>query len=191
MSNYDYDYFYKQLEEESKEAEIEEMDPKIQSIINDWKRQYTDIYLISIGDSDFIYRLITNKEYLELRNRYENRFTLSEKICELCVLDPEDYNWKEDELAGHVETLSTEILNNSGVVWNKDEIKEAMKQEEEELSSLTTLIMLTIKKSFPEYTLEEIESWNFKKQLKLYSYAKWLINVGGTDFDLEFQGEEA
>lgn len=172
------------------ESEPSKIDIETQKIIDEWKREYEDIYLISIKDEDFIYRLIPSKEYRDLITQCDgDNFLLAEEICQRYILDPVPAEWVDTIPAGYIETLAQTILEESGLLWGKKEMKERLDELENNLTHLDTLIMLTIKKAFPEYSIEEVESWNLKKQMRIFTYAKWMIRASGIEFDINFEEE--
>lgn len=161
-------------------------------IINSWVDKYKEVFFTTINDNEFIYRLLSNKEYLELKDKAETPGQLEELICQRCVLDP-IVEWDDEIFAGYPSSLALDILEQSLLVSDKDnpvDIGELIQTNYEYVStSLSEQIPLVIKKSFPEYTLEEIELMPMVRQIKLFNQSRWIIETL-TGINLEYDMPE-
>lgn len=154
------------------------------NFINEAKKKYHDVYYVQIYDNYFIYRLPSLLEFQELERQIPDVFELQEEVCRRYVLDPVIEDWSEDIPAGYVETLAKEIINYTGAWWDKETVANKLEEANQDISSLATLLPLTIKKAFPEYTFDEIRGWSFPRQLEFYQYAKWMINLDNDGFEI-------
>ncbi|MGM0165020.1 hypothetical protein [Enterococcus sp. DIV1059_2] len=158
--------------------------------IDEFKKRYYDVYFIQIYDQDFIYRIPSIEDFKKLETRFPDIYDLQEAVCREYVLDPVIEDWSENIPAGYVESLAKAIINDAGVWWDGETIKQKLENASTEISSLQILLPLTIKKAFPEYSFEELRSWSLSRQFEYYQYAKWLINVDNPTFTLELVGDK-
>ncbi len=77
------------------------------------KAQYGEIYSIIIEDSEYIFRLLTRKEYAELVFLSDDKDVSYEIICKICIINPTDIDYKNIG-AGILSTIAETILNESG-----------------------------------------------------------------------------
>lgn len=102
---------------ENKERKIFPGGPTRQQL-EDWKAEYNDkIYMSEFEDKAFIWRPLTRFEYksiLKLQNA--DALFREERICETCVLWPEDYKYDDmaDGEAGIPSLLAEQIMDASG-----------------------------------------------------------------------------
>ena len=87
-------------------------------MIENWKRQYGDIYMTKFDNETFIWRTLTRLEFKNLLNTEgdQTEWYREERLAELCVLWPLDYNHEEimDGKAGIPAILADHIMNKSG-----------------------------------------------------------------------------
>lgn len=164
-----------------------DMTPESWDVINKFKEEFYDVYYVQIYDQEFIYRLPSLEEFKKLETQYPNMLELQEAICRTYVLDPIIEDWDEDIPAGYVESLAKSIINDSGAWWDTDEVVSRLNNANQPLDSLLKIIPLTIKKAFPEYSFDELQKWNFPRQLEYYQYAKWIININTPEFEIELK----
>jgi len=87
-------------------------------MIENWKRQYGDIYMTKFDSETFIWRTLTRLEFKNLLNTEgdQTEWYREERLAELCVLWPLDYNHEKiiDGKAGTPAILADQIMNKSG-----------------------------------------------------------------------------
>lgn len=87
--------------------------------IAEWKSLYGDIYMTEVDTDIFIWRPITRTEYKEiLKVKNADALYREERMCDKCVLWPEDYNFlvMGSGKAGIPSLLSEQIIEKSGFV---------------------------------------------------------------------------
>jgi len=86
--------------------------------VEEWKQKYGEIFSIEFGDETYIYRSINRMEYKNILNTEGNatRFWREERMTELAVLWPEDYNNNDiaEGKAGVPTVLSEWVMRSSG-----------------------------------------------------------------------------
>lgn len=86
--------------------------------IENWKKQYGDIYMTEFDSETFVWRTLTRYEFKKVVNveGSENDWFREEQVSETCVLYPEDYT--HDDMsqgkAGIPAMLADQIMNKSG-----------------------------------------------------------------------------
>lgn len=85
--------------------------------VEKWKSQFGSVYMTELDDDVFIWRTITRVEYKGvLKAKNADALYREERICELCVLWPKDYNFLAmgSGKAGIPSLLSEQIMDKSG-----------------------------------------------------------------------------
>ena len=155
----------------------------LDKIVFELKKDHEDIFVTTIKDQTFIFRPLSKYEYDQFL-RSSNMFETykAEKICELCVLYPEKYDFYDPTYAGIPETLKNKIIEQSGFA-NKDFVQnllaEFRKKNEKELDRHIENLIISV---FPEISLEDIKHWNIYKILDYYSRAEWIVDNIKTSF---------
>ena len=147
----------------------------IDQLVADYLTKYDNVFATQIDDEFFLYRLIGRSEYQTI---YEDEtFSDLEKenlIVETCLLYPENYDL-DNCSAGIPSQLSSEILQSS-LISDKEEIMASLENERTRiLLDENEQINCLISVAFPNFTLEEIESWTMPKTLKYYTRAEWIL----------------
>jgi hypothetical protein len=94
--------------------------------VEEWKSQYMDVYTSEIDETIYIWRPINRKEYKELvKNKEADSLYREERLCEKCILWPEDYNFMKMSFdrAGVPSTLAEQIMEKSGFVPTNEVVK--------------------------------------------------------------------
>lgn len=145
--------------------------------IYELKKKYENIFVTNIMGEEFVFRPLTKNEYLELviNNPGIPGYILAEKICSLCTLIPEDYNFANPSHAGIPDTLFNEIRHYSGFT-NADFIKEIAKEYRNRTTNdfdfqMENIIMV----AFPGIKPEDMKDWDIYKTLDYYTRAEWII----------------
>lgn len=92
----------------------------------EWKSQYMDVYTSEIDNVIYLWRPINRKEYKDLvKNKEADALYKEERLCEKCVLWPEDYNFMKMSFdrAGVPSTLAEHIMEKSGFVATSEVVK--------------------------------------------------------------------
>lgn len=154
------------------------MDEEFKLMIEAWKEQYYgNVFTTEIEDMAFIWRGLTRAEYKKAFEWYEDDFDRAEYVCRQCVLFPEIEDWGDEMYAGIPETLTENILKESGFTLTVKELDMKLAKLEHEMMTFDNQISCIIKEAFPDISLEEIEDWQFEKTLWYYSRAKWTLET--------------
>lgn len=141
------------------------------------KQKHKDIFHIDIDGENFIFRPLTKSEYDDFvlnPNLFEDY--KAEKVCEICVLHPEDYDFYDPRYAGIPETLSDKIIERSGFSDSKFVERLLKEYRNANENDKHRQIENTIIGVFPEISLGDLDHMNVYETLDLYSRAEWIIN---------------
>lgn len=143
-------------------------------VVKQLAEEYGEIFFAEIGGSTFIYKPLTRKEYkMILNSNVLSDIEKEDKVCEKTVLWPYDINF-DDMDAGIPTELYRQILTNSfldsftGAIDLIDTFREDLKVIDTQMSCI-------ISEAFPNYDIEEIESWDMIKFCKIFSRAEWKL----------------
>lgn len=157
-----------------------------EQMILEWKKQYGYVYHTEINGNEFVYRLLGSIEYQTLEASAEDVTELDEMICRSCVLYPQIEDWTGELYAGYTSTVGRLIREESMITPKEDgssDIMYVIEQKSNELANRFILQMpLIIKRSFPEYSLKELEAMSLTQQVDLYVKSTWMLK--------EFEGIE-
>ena len=146
--------------------------------IEEWKDTYYGaVYVTEIGDIPYIWRGLTKGEFRKANEYFEDDYDRAEYVCRQCVLHPEIEDYSLDMYAGVPETLTEDILRESGFTLSVKEVDQKIFQYEQEMMTFDNQITCIIKEAFPEIRLEEIDDWQFEKVMWYYSRAKWTLET--------------
>lgn len=154
-----------------------------------FQEKYRNVFIEKIEDEIFIYRSLGRMDYKKIIS--DERFNNMEKeeiICQICVLWPENYDFENCD-AGIPTVLTKRILRNSFLdsVESRRNILDFYRQE---MFDLDNQISCIIHEAFPQFDLEEIESWDVEKTTKYLSRAEWkLHHLRGLPFVDPYEGQ--
>jgi len=144
--------------------------------LEEWKDEhYGSVFVIEIGDIEYIFRGLTRAEYNKANDYYEDEFDRNEYVCRKCVLYPEIEDYSLDMYAGVPEVLAQAILEQSGFTMSKDQFNQKLFIKEKEMETMASQMPCVIKEAFQDIPFEEIDSWQFEKQLDYFAKAKWIL----------------
>lgn len=144
------------------------------AILKDLIAQYGTIFLASIDGMNFIYKPLSRKDYKAIVENTELSIIEKEdEVCAATILWPEDIDWDEVE-AGIPTKLYEEILTNS-FLDSAESIAHLIDIYREELELLDTQMGCIISEAFPNYDIEDIETWDMIKFCKIFSRAEWKL----------------
>ena|SRR5665213_1765928 len=93
--------------------------------IGEWKAKFGDIYLINLGDEQYVYRSIRRFEYKQVMSTPEsNRAFNEDKIVQMCIVYPTiDVTKMPAMKAGTVSTLVELIMAASNFGISEEPVK--------------------------------------------------------------------
>lgn len=158
-------------------------------ILSQLKMQHESLFALTIAlednDQEFIFRPIGREEYRLVLEEYEHHKDLAvfqEHLCQFCVLYPMTYIFSEGA-GGVAELLADAILDVSGLF--EEQGLELLMENRAKMQNFDYQIECMIHEAFPEYTLDEIGSWDMRKTMYFYARAEWiLVNLRGVKINL-------
>lgn len=166
-------------------SEVQKEEFKLQ--IEAWKDQYYGaVYVTEIGDIPYVWRGLSRAEFKRANEYYTDDFERAEFVCRQCVLYPEVTDYSLEIFAGVPETLTEDILRESGFTLTVKQLDQKIMEYDQEMLTFDNQISCIIKEAFPEIGLEAIESWQFEKVLWYYARAKWTLeSIRGVKMERE------
>lgn len=151
-------------------------------IIARYSEVYDVIHHTQICEQDFVYRVLGRKEFNRILTLELSDMEKEDMICQTCLLYPEEYDLDECE-AGIPSLLCETILENS-FLDGIDSTLRLITHFEEEMDTVEHQMYCIISEAFPNYTLDEIESWNNIRFCKMFTRAQWkLSNLRGVEIN--------
>lgn len=152
--------------------------------------EHRNVFMQQIDNQMFFYRSLGRSEYKKILT--DDRFddmAKEELICQVCTLWPEGFDFEECD-AGVPTVLARAILKNS-FLDTIEARRNVLDYYREEMFDLDNQITCIINEAFPQFDIEEIESWGIEKTTKYLSRAEWkLHNLRGLQF-YDVQGQES
>lgn len=147
----------------------------VEEIILHFRNKYEEVYLTTVGDEDYIWRTLTQKEHREIAEFATNDFDAFERICEVAVLYPE-VNFRTTGLAYIPEMVAPHILEESGYGQFRKEkpLLEIFRNQMN--SNFDKQAEVLINRAFPYITFEVMENWTKEKLLKHVAKAEWSLH---------------
>ncbi len=136
------------------------------------KERYGCIYSTEILGQQYVWRRLTKVEYEQIDETDCSDEEKEDLACQKCLLYPQDYDYVHG-LGGIPTILSAHILIESGFDLERSE--QMIDEYRAELTRLEKQMETIIAEVFPQYTLEEIESWDVPMTLKYYTRAEWIL----------------
>lgn len=144
-------------------------------LLSIYSEEHSVVHHVQIYGEDYIYRILGRKEFKKiLSDDSLDEMDKEDMICKTCVLWPEDFDI-DNINAGIPPMLCKSILENSFL----DDISSTLRLLEyytEEMDDLENQMICIISEAFPNYTLDEIESWNNLMFCKMFTRAEWKFN---------------
>jgi hypothetical protein len=147
---------------------------EIERLIIQFRDEYDEVYLTTIGDTDYIWRTLTRKEHGEIAEFAVNDYDAYERICVTAVLFPK-FDFAHQGLAYIPEQLAPQILDESGYGQLRKEqqlLTIFRNQMENQFEAQAEVI---INRAFSYITFDEMENWTKEKLLKYVARAEWQL----------------
>lgn len=146
----------------------------VEALILHFRNTYEEVYLTTVGDEDYIWRTLTQKEHRELAEFAKDDFDAFERICDVCVLYP-DHDYGTTGLAYLPEQLAPQILDESGFGKYRKEQPLLTIFRDQMSSNFDKQAEVLINRAFPYITFEVMENWTREKILKFVAKAEWSL----------------
>lgn len=156
----------------------------LDSLIEDAFQKYTAVFFSEIDGQLFSYRPLGRKEYKDiLSNENLNDLDKQDAIVKAALIYPQDFDL-DNCLAGIPNQLCTDIVEKSCL--DPESMLYLLHMQRMEAEQLGSEMACIIAEAFPSYTIEEIESWNNFKFMKIYAQAEWILtNIRGVQFQID------
>ena len=133
------------------------------------------ILYINLCNKEFVFRTLGKKEYKNILNVCSTDHDLEDMVCNVAVLYPEDYDFREAPLGGLSKTIAPLVTELSGFT-NPDIILQTYETYKSEMNDFENRCYALIKMAFPEFTFEEMEEWTWDKVFKVATKAEYILN---------------
>lgn len=167
-------------------------------IVNDKKKQTVDLDLLieeafqkhdavffsEIENILFIYRPLGRKEYKDIFNNVNmSDLDKQDAICRTALIYPEDFDFDNCD-AGIPDKLYNDVIDKSCL--DPESTYHLLNVNRDEAEQLGSEMACIIAEAFPSYTIDEIESWNNFKFIKIFAQAEWILtNIRGVEFKID------
>lgn len=146
------------------------------------------IYL-AVSNKDFVFRLITIKEYTQAKMLTNTPEEFNDAICQIALIHPADFNFAVSPIAGASDIAVEHIINHSKIFDNKGVI-DSLEASRLKLNRFFDQCVLLVKAAFAEYTLEEIQEWNYEKLMDMVAKSEYVLKLRGNEVKIECELEE-
>lgn len=131
------------------------------------------------GKHDFIFRLLSPKEYTQCKLLTANNYELNDAICQLTLIYPENISFAEYGL-GCLSDEIAEVIIDKSLIFRDLEVLIKFEDEQEQINRFIPQCILFVKAAFmSDYTLEEIENWSYEKLMKMTAKAERILQLRG------------
>lgn len=146
----------------------------VEELILHFRSLYDEVYLTVLGDEEFIWRTLTQKEYAEIAEFAAGQSDANERICHVAVLHPR-YNFSSSGRAYLPDMLAPSILDESGygAIRKEQHLLKVFRAQTEKNFEQQAEILINC--AFPYITLEEMGNWTKEKLLRYLAKAEWKL----------------
>ena len=156
----------------------------LDELIEDAFQKYSAVFFSEIEGQLFSYRPLGRKEYKDIvTNDSLDEWDKQDAICKTALVYPVGYDF-ESCPAGIPDKLCNDIIEKSCL--DPESMIYLLHMNRQEAEQLGSEMSCIIAEAFPNYSIEEIESWNNFKFMKIFAQAEWLLkNIRGIEFNLD------
>lgn len=147
------------------------------------------IIYVQYGKHEYVFKSISPKEHTQAKFLTSTSEELSDAICQLALIYPSDYDFSQSPVAGLSDSMSQKIISES-LLNNDLGVIEKFEESKSKLSTFLVQCSLFVKAAFPEYTLDEIEGWNYEKLMDMTAKAEFVLKIQGSQFQISYNKEE-
>lgn len=153
-------------------------------LIEETFQKYSAVFFSEIDGQLYSYRPLGRKEYKDiLTNESLNDLDKQDAIVKTALIYPVDLDL-DDCPAGVPNQLCTDIVEKSCL--DPESMLYLLHMNRQEAEQLGSEMACIIAEAFPNYNLDEIESWNNFKFMKVYAQAEWVLkNIRGVQFQID------
>ena len=156
----------------------------LDELIEETYQKYFAVFFSEIDGQLYSYRPIGRKEYKDIvTNDSLNDLDKQDAIVKTAIIYPPDLDLDECP-AGVPDQLCNDIIEKSCL--DPESMIYLLHSNRLEAEQLGSEMACIIAEAFPSYTIDEIESWNNFKFMKVYAQAEWILkNIRGIQFQLD------
>ena len=156
----------------------------LDELIEETYQKYFAVFFSEIDGQLYSYRPIGRKEYKDIvTNDSLSDLDKQDAIVKTAVIYPPDLDLDECP-AGVPDQLCNDIIEKSCL--DPESMIYLLHSNRLEAEQLGSEMACIIAEAFPSYTIDEIESWNNFKFMKVYAQAEWILkNIRGVQFQLD------
>lgn len=147
------------------------------------------IIYVQFGKHEYVFRSISPKEHTQAKFLTSRAEELSDAICQIALIYPGDFDFSQSPVAGLSDSISKRIISES-LLDNDLGVIEQFEESKNKLSTFLVQCSLFVKSAFPEYTLNEIEEWNYEKLMDMTAKAEFVLKIQGSQFEIKYNKEE-
>ena len=153
-------------------------------LIEEAFQKHSAVFFSEIDGQLYSYRPLGRKEYKDiLTNENISDLDKQDAIVKTALIYPPNLDL-DDCPAGVPNQLCNDIVEKSCL--DPESMLYLLHMERQEAEQLGSEMACIIAEAFPNYSLEEIESWNNFKFMKIYAQAEWVLkNIRGVQFQLD------
>jgi hypothetical protein len=153
-------------------------------LIEETFQKYSAVFFSEIDGQLYSYRPLGRKEYKDiLTNESLDDFDKQDAIVKTALIYPIDFDL-DDCPAGVPNQLCTDIVEKSCL--DPESMLYLLHMNRQEAEQLGSEMACIIAEAFPNYSIDEIESWNNFKFMKIYAQAEWVLkNIRGVQFQID------
>jgi hypothetical protein len=156
----------------------------LDELIEETYQKYFAVFFSEIDGQLYSYRPIGRKEYKDIvTNDSLSDLDKQDAIVKTAIIYPPDLDLDECP-AGVPDQLCNDIIEKSCL--DPESMIYLLHSNRLEAEQLGSEMACIIAEAFPSYTIDEIESWNNFKFMKVYAQAEWTLkNIRGIQFQLD------
>lgn len=156
----------------------------LDELIEETYQKYFAVFFSEIDGQLYSYRPIGRKEYKDIvTNDSLSDLDKQDAIVKTAIIYPTDLDLDECP-AGVPNQLCNDIIEKSCL--DPESMIYLLHSNRLEAEQLGSEMACIIAEAFPSYTIDEIESWNNFKFMKVYAQAEWILkNIRGVQFQLD------
>lgn len=164
-----------------------------QSLINQWKNEYGEIFSLSTKGGDFVVRPLVLSEYEYMMDSEASSAEIEEALVQAALLYPTDIN-VDQMSAGIFTKLAEAVLSLSGFMDHHHAVR-ILAEQREKTQSVYGLMKAMIITTMPMYTEEDLDGMTFRQLAAKVALAERIIEVhqaigGGGPVTLELVDPE-
>lgn len=146
------------------------------------KEQHNNDKLIYVqfGKHDYVFRLLSPKEYTQCKLLTGNDHELHDAICQLTILYPLDLSFAENPIGCLSDEIAKDIIDKS-LIFKDLDVLVKFEDEQKKLKRFIQECIAFVKAAFNEFSYEEIESWSYERLMEMTAKAERILQLRNGD----------